>query len=86
MSFSSLPEDENNVKTRGETYNLKTEIPEVIPNLLLVTDDIISPIKVVFDATNKLFSGENLNEKKSRDATLEKENTQTAKSLSTKKF
>ena len=90
MSFSSLPEDENNVKTRGETYNLfereKTEIPEVIPSLLLVTDDIISPIKVVFDATNKLFSGENLNEKKSRDATLEIEDSQTANCLSTKKF
>ena len=77
MSFSILPEDGDNVKIKGETSNLfereKTEIQEVIPNLLLVTDDIISPIKVVFDATNKLFSGENLNEKNSRDTTLEKD-------------
>ena len=90
MSFSSLPEDEKNVKTRGETYNLfgrrKTEIPEVIPSLLLVTDDIISPIKVVFDATNKLFSGENFNEKKSLDGALEKEDNHTVNSLPTKKF
>ena len=90
MSSSTLPKDENNVKTRGATYNLfqreKTKIPEVIPSLLLVTDDIISPIKVVFDATNKLFSGENLNEKKSRGAALEKEDNQTANSLQTEMF
>ena len=90
MSSSSLPKDENNVKSRGETYNLfqreKTKIPEVIPSLLLVTDDIISPIKVVFDATNKLFSGENLNEKNYHGAALEKEDNPTVNSLQIEMF
>ena len=71
MSLRNRSEAAKNIKPRENKSNFfqreKNKISEVIPSLLLVTDDIISPINVVFDATNKLFSGETFNEKNSLD-------------------
>ena len=63
MSLRSKPEGENAIKSREN----EGKSSEVIPSLLLITDDVISPINVVFEATNKLFFGETFNEKNSRE-------------------
>ena len=86
MSLSNQAEAENNIKRRGKKHYFereKSKISEVIPSLLLVTDDVISPINVVFDATNKLFSGETFNEKNSPEELFLNED-QVANSLPTK--
>ena len=67
MSINTEVETENHIKTSGKKTNFftkeKTKISEVIPSLLLVTEDVISPINVVLEATNTLLSGETFNDK-----------------------
>ena len=44
----------------GENIKRKRGKSEAIPSLLLVNDDIISPITVLFDTTKLILTGENI--------------------------
>ena len=44
----------------GENIERKRGKSEAIPSLLLVNDDIISPITVLFDTTKLILTGENI--------------------------
>ena len=44
----------------GENIKRKRRKSEAIPSLLLVNDDIISPITVLFDTTKLILTGENI--------------------------